>query len=92
MSFGQAMLTVLIMLLQLYIWVILASAILSWGFLPPTNKVVRILRLITEPVLKPLRLLLLRVLPVQWRRIDFSPVLALILIQVLIFILRIVPG
>lgn len=88
--FGYSLLRVIAFLLDIYVWAIIASAVLSWGFLPPSNKLVRILRMITEPVLNPCRRLLMRVLPYNWRRFDFSPVAAILLIQLVIFILNII--
>jgi uncharacterized protein YggT (Ycf19 family) len=87
---GRALLTVLIFLLQVYWWAIFASAILSWGFLSPSNKLVRILRFITEPIVNPCRLLLYRILPFAWRRFDFSPVLAILLVNIISSILTMV--
>jgi YggT family protein len=92
MSFGSILLRILYQLLYLYTFVILAAALVSWLFLPPTNPVIRFLKFMTEPVLNPCRRFLYRVLPYTWRRIDFSPVLALVLIQLILYILeRIIP-
>lgn len=87
---GAGLLQLLIFLLEIYTWAIIASALISWIFLPPTNPVVRFLRFITEPVLAPCRQILYRVLPAAWRRIDFSPILALLFIRLIIFILNLV--
>ena len=88
MNAGVYILVILITLLNLYTYVILAGALISWFFLPPTNPVIRFLRFLTEPVLSPCRKLLYRILPSTWRRIDFSPVLALLLVQLVIYILK----
>jgi YggT family protein len=82
-TFGQTLIWILITLLRIYGWVIIAAALISWMLLPPTNPIVRFLRFVTEPVLSPCRQMLFRILPVSWRRFDFSPVLALLLIQLL---------
>lgn len=87
MSLGTLLLIVIIQILRIYVWAVIAAALISWVFLPPTNPIVRFLRFITEPVLNPCRQLLYRVLPFRWRRIDLSPVLAILLIQLLIMIL-----
>lgn len=81
MNPGAFLLVALDRLLYLYTFVILASALISWMFLPPTNPVIRFLKFLTEPVLNPCRRLLYRILPFTWRRFDFSPVLALLLIM-----------
>jgi YggT family protein len=74
-------------LLNLYSWVIIAAALITWVSPDPRNPVVRFLRQVTEPVLAPIR----RLLP-PWRTggLDFSPLIAIIAIQ---FVERVVlPG
>jgi uncharacterized protein YggT (Ycf19 family) len=85
---GNGLLNLLIFLLQGYSLVVFGAALLSWMLLPPTNRIVRVLRFLTEPVLYPCRLLLNKILPFRWQRFDFSPVLALLLIQLVISMLR----
>jgi len=65
-------------LLQLYSWVIIASALISWVSPNPRNPIVLFLRQVTEPVLAPVR----RLLP-PWKTggLDLSPVIVLIAIQ-----------
>ena len=67
-------------LLDLYSYVIIAAALISWVSPDPRNPIVLFLRRITEPVLAPVR----RLLP-PWRTggLDFSPVIVLIAIQFL---------
>jgi YggT family protein len=65
----------LVRLLDLYTLIILAGVVLSWTGLPPDNPLVRIVRMLTEPVLGPIR----RVLPTMGG-IDFSPMVLLLLI------------
>ena len=45
-------------ILNIYIWVIIAAAVISWVTPNPYNPVVRLLRRLTEPVLAPIRRLL----------------------------------
>lgn len=48
----------LLLILQIYSWILLARAILSWiPNIDPYNPAVRILYQITEPVLQPIRAL-----------------------------------
>lgn len=89
-SFGYYLISVLVLLLNVYSWIIVAAALISWVLLPPTNPVVRFLRFVTEPVLNPCRQLLYRMLPFSWRRFDFSPLLALLLVQLVIRLLSLV--
>ena len=78
-------------ILDIYSWVIIASAVVSWlvafGVVNVRNQVVRVivdsLYRLTEPVLRPLR----RVLP-NLGGIDISPVVALLLFIFLRHLLR----
>lgn len=65
-------------LLDLYTWIIIAAAVISWVNLSPYHPVVRVLRRLTEPVLSPIR----QLLP-PWKTwgLDFSPMIAILLIQ-----------
>jgi len=67
-------------LLDLYSWVIIAAALISWVSPDPRNPVVMFLRQVTEPVLAPVR----RLLP-PWKTggLDLSPVIVLLVIQFL---------
>lgn len=75
-------------LIQLYIWILIANAVLSWlvafNVVNPSNNVVRTigetLYRLTEPVLRPIR----QILP-SLGGLDISPVIAIIL---LIFVQR----
>jgi YggT family protein len=67
---------------------IFIRVILSWVRLPDGNQFVRVVYQVTEPILAPIRTLLDRVLPSdRGMPIDFSPIVALLLIQ---FLIRIV--
>ena len=66
--------------LSLYMYIIIARAIISWVNPDPYNPIVRFLNSITEPVLLRIR----RKLPVFFGGMDFSPIiviLAIIFIQ-----------
>ena len=64
--------------LDIYTWVIIAAAVISWVSPNPYNPFVRLLRRLTEPVLAPIR----QLLP-PWRTfgLDFSPMIVILLIQ-----------
>lgn len=64
--------------LTLYMWIIIARAVISWVNPDPYNSIVRFLNAVTEPVLYPVR----RWLP-NLGGMDFSPI---IVILVIIFI------
>ncbi len=57
---------------------IIARALISWVPIDPYNPAVRILDQITEPIIGPLR----RVIPPIGGAIDITPIVALILIQI----------
>ena len=69
----------LILLLNLYAWVIIARALISWFNPNPRSPLVRLLHQATEPVLRPLRQVLS---PSGMGGIDISPIVAIVLIQV----------
>ena len=64
--------------LSIYIWVIIASAVISWVNADPYNPIVRFLRQATEPLLMRIR----RVVPIMGG-LDLSP---MILILIVIFL------
>ena len=70
-------------LLGLYTWVIIAAALISWVNPDPYNPIVQLLRRVTEPVLRPIRQVLSR----YQTGLDFSPLVAILIIQ---FIQRVV--
>ena len=65
-------------LLDIYTWIIIAAALMTWVSPDPRNPIVTFLRRVTEPVLEPVR----RLLP-PWRTggLDLSPLIVLIGIQ-----------
>ena len=68
----------IMLLLDIYTWIIIAAAVISWVSPNPYNPVVRLLRRLTEPVLAPIR----QLLP-PWKTfgLDFSPMIVILLIQ-----------
>lgn len=77
--FLKAMATVFGTLLTLYLWIIVARAVLSWVNPDPYNPIVRFIHNVTEPVLYRIR----RKLPVSYAGIDFSPFLVILAIMFL---------
>jgi YggT family protein len=79
----RALLDVLLLALNLYTWIIIASAIFSWlyafGVVNPRNQAVgtigKMLYQITEPALRPIR----RIVP-SFGGLDISPVILLLII------------
>jgi YggT family protein len=64
---------------EIYAYIVVARAILSWVSPDPYNPIVRFLYSATEPVLQRMR----RILPLQFSGIDFTP---MVLIFVLFFV------
>jgi YggT family protein len=77
-GFGFALLDLVLGLLNLYMWVVIIRALISWVSPDPHNPVVQILVRITEPALRPLRKL---VPPYKLGGLDLSPLLLILLIQ-----------
>ncbi len=68
-NFLMAVARVLSIALTLYMWIIVARAVLSWVNPDPYNAIVRFINNVTEPVLYQIR----SRLPVVFGGIDFSP-------------------
>ncbi len=72
----EAVACVLSWALDIYMWLIIARAILSWVNPDPYNPIVRFLYNVTEPVLTYLR----RRLPLVYGGLDLSPLVVLAVI------------
>jgi YggT family protein len=67
---------VLDVVLNIYMWIIIIRALISWVNPDPYNPIVQILNRLTEPALRPLR----KLVP-PWRiGIDLSPLIAILII------------
>jgi YggT family protein len=73
---------VLNMVLSIYVWIVIVAALITWVNPDPYNVIVRALRQMTEPLFRVIR----RKLPVGGG-IDFSPVVAVLLIYLTKWIL-----
>ncbi|MFZ7125168.1 MAG: YggT family protein [Desulfobacterales bacterium] len=71
-----ALATVIRIVLSLYMWIIIARAVLSWVSPDPYNPIVRFVHNLTEPVLYQIR----KRLPVSYSGIDFSPIIVILVI------------
>jgi len=60
-------------------WLIIARVLLSWFPHNPYNPVIRFIYEVTEPILSPFR----RLLPSTPLPIDFSPIIAILVLQAL---------
>jgi YggT family protein len=66
-------------LLSVYFWIVIISAVLSWIEPNPYNPIVRVIYSLTEPVFDFVR----EHLPVIFSGIDLSPLVVIIVIQIL---------
>ena len=60
--------------LTIFMWIIIARAILSWVSPDPYNPIVRFIHNVTEPVLYQVR----RRIPLNFGGMDFSPIIILL--------------
>jgi YggT family protein len=63
---------------QIYIFIVIARALVSWVNPDPHNPIVRFLYNATEPVLARMR----RILPLQFGGFDLTPIVLLVLLSV----------
>src|SRR4030042_5848738 len=75
-NFLIAIAKILDILLSIYMWIIIISALLSWVNPDPYNPIVRFLRTVTEPVLRPIR----RIIGFRLGVIDISPMVVILAI------------
>ena len=75
-NFIAAVAEVINIILTIYMYVIIARAILSWVSPDPYNPIVQMLYKITEPVLNPMR----RLIPMGKMGMDLSPMIAILII------------
>jgi YggT family protein len=68
-------------ILVAYMWVIISRALISWVNPDPYNPIVRVLAMVTEPALRPIR----KLVPPHRVGIDLSPMIAVLIL----FFLRI---
>ena len=65
---------ILDVVLVIFMWIVIARAILSWVSPDPYNPIVRFIHNITEPLLFQIR----KRIPLNFGGIDFSPILVLL--------------
>jgi len=81
----EALASVLSTVLTIYMWIVVARALISWVNPDPYNPIVRFLYGVTEPVLYRVR----RLLPLYAGGIDFSPLIVFVAIYFLeLFLVR----
>jgi YggT family protein len=78
-NFVNAVATIFYYVLNIYMWIVIARAVLSWVSPDPYNPIVRFIHTVTEPVLYRIR----RRLPVVFGGIDLAPVIVFLAIMFL---------
>lgn len=70
-------------LLTVYIWIVIIGALLTWVRPDPYNPIVQIIYRLTEPAYRALR----RLMPTVFNGLDLSPVILIVLLNVIDVIL-----
>jgi len=73
-NFIAALAHIIDILLNIYLWIVIIRAVLSWVNPDPYNPLVRLLYQLTEPVMAPIR----RRIPIRGGGMDFSPLIILL--------------
>lgn len=73
--------------LSLYRLAVIIYVVLSWLRIP-ANRWTELLRRLVEPVLSPIRRMLVRRLPSNWQMLDWSPAVLLLLLEIVGGVLR----
>ncbi len=75
-NFMHSLATVVDIVLNLYIWILIARAVLSWVNPDPYNPIVKFLYNITEPLMYRVR----RIFPLQFGGVDLTPMVIILAI------------
>ena len=77
-NFFTALASIVYYLLELYMYVVIARAVISWVNPDPWNPIVQFLEKVTEPALAPIRRM------IGWRLgVDVSPIILILLLTFL---------
>ncbi len=75
-NFMMAFAQILQIVLNIFMWIIIVRALITWVNPDPYNPIVQFLHKVTEPVLFPIR----KALPISGMGIDFSPIIVFLII------------
>ena len=78
-NFIVALAKIIDLALNVYIWIVIGRALISWVNPDPYNPIVTFLFRATEPVLAPIR----RLIPIRGLGIDISPIVVIMIIYFL---------
>ncbi len=75
-NFMHSLATIVDIILNLYMWILIIRAVLSWVNPDPYNPIVRFLHNITDPLIYRVQ----RILPLQFGGIDLTPMVIIVAI------------
>ena len=84
---GSALGSAIVIFLEIIQYAIIIRALVSWLPVPKDNQFIRILYQVTDPILVPIRSILERSSLGRNMMIDFSPIIAFLLIRLLISVI-----
>ena len=76
-TFIQALAQILSMVINIYIWIVIIAALISWVRPDPYNPIVQILYKLTEPLYAKIR----RVIPTIIGGVDLTPILVILALK-----------
>lgn len=76
-TFIQAFAQILSIVINIYIWVIIIAALISWVRPDPYNPIVQILYRLTEPLYTKIR----RIIPTLIGGVDLTPILVILVLK-----------
>ena len=79
----QAITSTLAMIINLYIWIVIISALITWVNPDPSNPIVQFLYRVTEPVYRKMR----KYFPTVIGGVDLAPLILIIALQFILQIL-----
>ncbi len=85
----EALAQILSMVINIYIWVVIIAALITWVRPDPYNPIVQILYKLTEPVYVKIR----KVIPTLLGGIDIAPILVILALKFIdLFVVRLLFG
>ncbi|MDA3969152.1 YggT family protein [Helicobacter ibis] len=81
----DAIAQILSMIINIYVWIVIISAFVSWFRVDPYNPIVQILYKLTEPVYAMLR----RFVPTTISNVDIAPIIVILVLKFIdLFLVR----
>lgn len=74
----ESLISIVNLVFQIYLFIVIGRALISWVNPDPYNPIVRFLHNATEPVLYRIR----RLIPLQFGGFDFSPIILMLALEV----------